>query len=210
MITGGLFKSKRERDLEEKRATREAFRKAERANEKLRDDTGRLKKERDQAWLEAKARLRAGDKSGAQRNLQSIRAIELHIDQLEKRRWSVDRIITKLRLSRADEEVTVALRRISNSMSIEPERLDSVLADVTEMFDDQAEAERIWDSVHTAEVAGLETVNSGLPAVDAMMTSLEQEVAVDVRAEAERARHDVDEGVEAGRQRLKDLLEDQK
>jgi hypothetical protein len=208
MITGGLFKSRRERELDEKRAVREAFRKAERANERLEVDAMRLKKERDQAWLDAKACLRAGDKTGTQLHLQSIRAMETHIGQLQKRRWSVERMIARLRLSRADEEVSGALKRISESMSIDPERLDHALTGVTDMFEEQSEAERIWSSIHDTELVGLEAANE-IPSMASMLTSLEQEVAVDVRADAERAT-DVDSEIEAGRQRLRNLLEESK
>jgi hypothetical protein len=210
MLNVGFLKSKRERELEEKRAVREAFRKAERANERLLDDANRLKSERSQAWLDAKSCLSNGDKGGAQRHLQSIQAVEMHIAQIDKRRWSVDRIITKLRMSRADEEVMGAIKRLSDCMRIEPERLDAVIADVSEKFEDQQETNRIWESAHASEVAGLEARGDAVPSLDAMMKSLEQEVAVDVRVGTERQSKELEQEIEAGRQRLKDLLEESK
>jgi hypothetical protein len=210
MLTGGIFKSRRERELEDKRALREAFRKAERANERLRDDANRLKSERNRAWLDAKSSLSSGDKGGAQRHLQSIQAMEVHIAQIDKRRWSVDRIISKLRMSRADEEVMGAIKRLSDCISIEPERLDGVIAEVALRFEEQRETDRIWESAHASEVAGLEAQGEPVPSIETMMKSLEQEVAVDVRAATERQPNELDQEIEAGRLRLKGLLEESK
>ncbi|MGV8839539.1 MAG: hypothetical protein ACWA6X_04465 [Bauldia sp.] len=210
-MLGGLITTRAERKAHDELALRAAFRRAQRSADRLRGDAERLRRDRDASWLAAKTALRDGDKGGAQRQLQSIRAADVQITQLDRRHWSIQRIVSKLRISQTDRDATEALRRITETMRIEPDRLDTVFAGVSDMYDDQAEAERIWEAAYRTEMDGVEAESPAGRTVDDMMRDLEQEVAVDLRGEADRTAARAAEfagEIAAERERLKSLLGD--
>ena len=82
-----LFKSNKEREREQARKRRKAFREAENSVDAVKDRIKKMKSERDKSWDEARKYLRDGQKSAAQRCLQSVRASEVLMGKLEMKRW---------------------------------------------------------------------------------------------------------------------------
>lgn len=215
MGIGDLFKSKAEREKELRKKRRKAFRVAENAVETVKDRVNSLKTERDKAWAEARGYLKAGQKGAAQRSLQSVRANELMVDQLEKKRWVFDQLLIKLEMSKTDQEFSQALGAINAVVEIDPETVDDVLDEVQDKLGEQLDVDKVWNKTFDREMAGVEKASDMVPSVEDMMKDLEDEVVADVRgskvAKSESSGGSkISEEIGEGRDRLKKLLENDK
>ncbi len=216
MGIGDLFKSKNEREKEERKKRRKAFRDAENAVDSVKDRIGGLKSERDKSWAEAREYLKAGQKAAAQRSLQSVRASEMMMDQLEKKRWVFDQLLTKLEMSKTDQEFSQALGAINAVVEIDPEAVADVLDEVQDKLGEQLDIDKIWNKAYDKEMVGVESkMTDMIPSVEDMMKNLEDEVVADVRGDKiveteSSGGSKVSEEIGEGREKLKKLLEDDK
>lgn len=217
MALGDLFKSKKEREKELRKQRRKAFRDAGNAIDTVKDRVNTMKADRDKSWAEARQYLKAGQKGAAQRCLQSVRANELMMDQLEKKRWVFEQLTTKLELARTDQEFSGALKAINTVIEIDPEAVADVLEDVQDKLGEQVDVDKIWSNMYDKEMAGVEKVSDSIPSIEDMMKDLEDEVVADVRGSkvAETASESADgssisEEIGEGRKRLNNLLEEDK
>ena len=215
MGLGDLFKSKAEREKELRKKRRKAFRDAENAVDAVKDRVDSLKAERDKSWAEAREYLKAGQKGAAQRSLQSVRANELMVDQLEKKRWVFDQLLIKLEMSKTDQEFSQALGAIDAVVNIDPDAVADVLDEVQDKLGEQLDVDKVWNKMFDREMAGVEKASDRVPSVEDMMKDLEDEVVADVRGskvvESEASGGSkVNEEIGEGRDRLKRLLEDDK
>lgn len=214
MGLGDLFKSKAERDKEDRKKRRQAFRQAENAVDAVKDRVGALKAERDRSWGEAREYLKSGQKAAAQRCLQSVRANELMVDQLEKKRWVFEQLLTRLESSKTDQEFSQALRAIDAVVEIDPETVAEVLDEVQDKLGEQMDVDKVWNKMFDREMVGVERASDMVPSVEDMMRDLEDEVVADVRGgkavESETGGSQIAEEIGEGRAKLKKLLEDEK
>jgi hypothetical protein len=217
MALGDLFKSKKDREKELRKQRRKAFRDAENAISTVNGRVESTKADRDKAWAEARQYLKAGQKGAAQRSLQTVRANELIIDQLEKKNWVFKRLTTKLELARTDQEFSQSLAAINVVVEIDPEAVADVLDDVQDKLGEQGDVDKIWSKMYDSEMAGVEEVSDTIPSVEDMMTDLEDEVVADVRGgkitdtvSESSGGSKVSEEIGEGRKRLNDLLEEDK
>jgi hypothetical protein len=215
MALGDIFKSKSDIEKEERKKRRKSFRDAEGAIDAVKDRIKAMKDERDRNWQEARACLKEGKKAAAQRSLQSVRASELMIDQLEKKRWVFEQLTTKLELAKTDQDFAAALNAINTVIKIDPDQVADVLDDVQEKLGEQLDIDKIWNKTHDKEMSGVEALSDSVPSVEDMMSMLNDEVAADVlgpkvvASNAESAGgSSVAEEIGLGRRRLNDLLED--
>ncbi|MBM3878977.1 MAG: hypothetical protein FJ387_04560 [Verrucomicrobia bacterium] len=202
MALGDLLKSKKDRELEAKRRRRKAFREAENAVDAVKDRVGRLKKDRDAKWKEARDYLRDGQKGAAQRCLQTVRASEVMMSKLETKKWVFEQLLTKLELSKTDQEFAAALGAINTVVHIDPDKVADVLGEVEDKLGDQVDTDKIWDKLHSKEMEGVESsLADQVPSLDQMLKELEDEVAEEsgggrsgrARESAERAVKEADE-----------------
>jgi len=215
MGLGDLFKSKTEREKEQRKKRRQAFRQAENAIDAVKERVTSLKAERDSSWAEAREYLKAGQKGAAQRSLQSVRASELMGDQLEKKRWVFDQLLTKLEMSKTDQEFSQSLGAINAVVEIDPETVADVLDEVQDKLGEQLDVDKVWNKMFDREMVGVEKASDTIPSVEDMMKDLEDEVVADVRGskvvESEPSGGSkVSEEIGEGREKLKKLLEDDK
>jgi len=217
MALGDLFKSKKDREKELRKQRRKAFRDAENAISTVNGRVESTKADRDKAWAEAREYLKAGQKGAAQRSLQSVRANELIIDQLEKKNWVFKRLTTKLELARTDQEFAQSLAAINVVVEIDPEAVADVLDDVQDKLGEQGDVDKIWSKMYDSEMAGVEEVSDTIPSVEDMMADLEDEVVADVRGgkvadsvSETSGGSRISEDIGEGRKRLNDLLEEDK
>lgn len=216
MALGDLFKSKGEREKEERKKRRKAFRDAENAVDAVKDRVNGMKGERDKAWKEARQYLKDGNKAASQRSLQSVRANEMMMLQLEKKRWVFEQLLTKLEMSKTDQEFAQALSAINTVVTIDPEAVADVLDEVQDKLGEQVDIDKIWDKTYDKEMAGVETkMTDMIPTVEDMMKDLEDEVVADVRGgkvtESESSGGSkLSEEIGEGREKLKKLLEEEK
>lgn len=180
-----LFKSKQERERELERKRRRAFRKAERPLDSVKDRIRKLKLDRDKAWSEAADYLRDGQKSAAQRSLQSVRASEVVISKLERKRWVFEQRLVKLESAKTDQEITGALAELSAVVNIDPEAVAEVLGEVDDKLDEQADVEKIWEKAYEKDMEGAAVAMADqVPSLDQMMADLMDEVTADRESEA--------------------------
>lgn len=215
MALGDLFKSKKERERDAAKKRRKAFREAENAVDVVKDRIGKLKKERDKSWAEARAYLKDGQKAAAQRQLQTCRASEMLMSKLEMKRWVFEQLLSKLELAKSDQDFSQALAAINAVVEIDPEQVADVMDEVQDKLGEQVDTDRIWEKVYGKEMEGVETqMTDVVPSMEDMEKQLEDEVAAELggsrpikEAEAGETEPNVKEQIGEGRKRLKDLLE---
>ena len=157
MAIRDVFKSKQDREREDARKRRKAFREAEKAVDVVKDRIVKLKKDRDKAWTEARQYLKDGQKGSAQRNLQTVRASEVLMGKLEMKRWVFEQLLAKLELAKSDQDFSRALGAINAVVQIDPETVADVLDEVQDKLGEQVDTDKIWEKVHAKEMEGVET-----------------------------------------------------
>jgi hypothetical protein len=213
-----LFKSKSERDRQEARRRRKAFREAENSVDVVKDRIGNLKKDRDKSWNEARQYLKDGQKVAAQRCLQSVRASEMLMSKLEMKRWVFEQLLSKLEIAKSDQDFAQALGAINAVIKIDPEAVADVLDEVQDKLGEQVDTDKIWEKVYGKEMEGVKTqMTDVIPSVEDMEKQLQDEVAAELGSsrkskvtEEGEAGGSVKEQIGEGRKRLKDLLEEDK
>lgn len=215
MALGDLFKGKEERIREEQKKRRKAFRQAENAIDIVKDRIGKLKRDRDKAWGEARQYLKDGQRAGAQRCLQTCRASEILMTKLEMKRWVFEQLISKLELAKSDQDFAQALSAINIVIKIDPEAVADVLGEVEDKLGEQVDTDKIWEKMYGKEMEGAQAqMTDVIPSIEEMEKQLEDEVAADLGAEKpSRARAKASEGepsvkdkIGEARQRLRKLL----
>lgn len=218
MAIGDLFKSKSEREKEERAKRRKAFRNAENAVDTVKERINAMKAERNKAWLEARQHLKDGNKAASQQCLQTVRSNEMMQQQLIKRQWVFQQIILKLEMSKVDQEFTQSLSAINDVVKIDPEEVAEILDEVEDKLSEQADIDKIWEKKYDKEMAGVETkMTDTIPTVEDMMKDLEDEVVADVRGgkvsekvSESSGGSSISEDIGKGREKLKKLMEDEK
>ncbi len=217
MVLGGLFKSQKEREREEAKKRRKAFRDAENAVDAVKDRIGKLKAERDKSWAEARQYLKDGQKAAAQRGLQACRANELLISKLEMKCWVFEQLLSKLELSKSDQDFTKALEAINTVVTIDPEAVADVLDEVQDKLGEQVDTEKIWEKVYGKEMEGVASqMTDVLPSIEDMERQLQDEVVADLGSSRTVTVGEMEVGpsikeqIGEGRKRLKALLEENK
>jgi len=218
MPFGDLFKSKQDRDRDMAKKRRKAFREAESAVDVVKDRIKKLKGDRDKSWAEARGYLKDGQKGAAQRCLQTCRASEMLMAQLEKKRWVFEQLLSKLELAKSDQDFAQALGAINTVIQIDPEAVADVLDEVQDKLGEQVDTDKIWDKVHDKEMEGVQhQMTDVVPSITDMEKLLEDEVAADLgskrpvkQADRESSGPSKAEQIDEGRKRLKDLLEGDK
>lgn len=213
-----LFMSKKDREREEAKKRRKAFREAEGAVDVVKERIKKLKLDRDKAWNEARQYLKDGQKAAAQRNLQTVRASEVMMGKLEMKRWVFEQLLTKLELAKTDQDFTQALGAINTVVKIDPEAVADVLDEVQDKLGEQVDTDKIWEKMHGKEMEGAETqMTDTIPTTEDMMSQLQDEVAADLGgprkskvSESGEVEPSLKHRIGEGRRRLKDLMEGDK
>jgi len=218
MALGDLFKSKKEREHDEAKKRRKAFRDAENAVDVVKDRVTKLKRERDKAWGEARQYLKDGQKAAAQRQLQTCRASEMLMAKLEMKRWVFEQLLSKLELAKSDQDFSQALSAINTVVQIDPEAVADVMDEVQDKLGEQVDTDKIWEKVYGKEMEGVETqMTDVIPSIEDMEKQLQDEVAAELGSprpikatEEGETGPSVKQQIGEGRKRLKDLLEGDK
>lgn len=218
MPLGDLFKSNKDRERDQAKKRRKAFRDAENAVDVVKDRIAKLKKDRDNSWSEARVYLKDGQKAASQRCLQSVRAAEMLSSKLEMKRWVFEQLLSKLELAKSDQDFTKALGAINTVIKIDPEAVSDVLDEVQDKLGEQVDTDKIWEKVYGKEMEGVETqMTDVIPSIEDMEKQLQDEVAADLGShkpieltEDKETGPNIKEQIGEGHRRLKDLLEEEK
>ncbi len=179
----GLFETQKEKTARLRKEKRKAFRQAEGSLDDLKLKVKNLQKDRDKAWQEARQYLKEGQKAAAQRCLQSVRAHEVMMDQLEKKRWLSEQFITKLDTAQSDADMAKAMKAVNTVIEIDPDVTADILDEVQDKLNDMEDINSLWDKAHAKEMEGVENLyEEEIPSVDAMMAELSSEVSTESTA----------------------------
>ena len=209
-----VFKSQEEREKERKRAQRKAFRDARKNVDVMKEKVGGLKEKREQAWQEARGYLKNGQKSAAERCMQTVRSAEILIDKLEKKYWVSEQMLVKLDLAKTDKEFAQSLASVQTVIDIDPDTVTDIFDELKDKLGEQGEIEKLWDGAYRDEMKDMARDGGEIvPSMEEMMKNLEEEVAMDVREssvleERESPESGLAEEIGAGRKKLRDLLGD--
>ena len=212
MALGDIFKSEKQRKKEQRMQRRRALRDAEGAVDKIRERIDDMKKERDATWREARAYLKAGQKEAAQRCLQSVRAGEVLMSQLEKKHWVSRQLIVRMETAGIDQEIAGSFAVLQQVIDIDPDRISETLDDVREALGEQGDIEKMWDKMYEKDMAGIERVSDTIPSVETMMKNLEDEATAEVGGYkvADGGFDTINDEISQGRKKLDRLMEDDK
>lgn len=218
MAFSDLFKSKKEREREEAKVRRKAFREAESSVDNVKERISKLKAERDKSWTEARNYLKEGQKSAAQRGLQACRANEMLISKLEMKRWVFEQLLNKLELAKTDQDFTKALGAINTVVQIDPEQVGDVMDEIQDKIGEQVDTDKVWEKVYGKEMEGVETqMTDVVMSVEDMEKQLQDEVAAELgdtgrvqNKEQNDEQSELSQQIGEGRKRLKDLLGEDK
>jgi len=208
-----LFKTKRRRERERARRARRAFSEARSSVKSMKDRASSLKRDRDKAWEEAKEYLRNGQRSAAQRQLQSWRAAEVLGTKVEMKRWVSEQLLTKMEMAESDQDVAQAFTVLTRIMKIDPEQVDNVFQKVQDLMSDQLDADNVWEEAYRREMVDVENLlPEAIPSIDELEKQLSDEVAAAIGSEQTVVDSENDGGgsqdrIAEGRKRLKELLE---
>jgi len=184
MALGDLFKSKAEREKDAQRKRRKAFREAENAVDVVKERIGKLKKDRDKAWEEARKYLKDGQKGASQRCLQTCRASEMLMAKLEMKRWVFEQLLSKLELAKSDQDFAQAMAAINTVVHIDPEAVADVMDEVEDKLGDQVDTDKIWEKMYGKEMEGVKNqMTDVVPSIEEMEKQLQDEVASEIETE---------------------------
>jgi hypothetical protein len=205
-----LFKSKKERERDERRDRRHAFRQAENAIDDVKDRVKGMDKEAQKHWVAAREALKSGQKAAAQRALTSYRAAQVLSTKLEQKRWVFEQYLTKMQAAQTDNQFANALGALNKVIKIDPERVEDVFDTAQDLLGEQVDGDRFWDKLYGKEMEGASgALEDHIPTMDDLGKQLEQEVAAEVGGAAAPAdaNQAIDSRVAAGQERVKKLLE---
>ena len=206
-----LFKSKKEREREERRERRRAFRKAENAVDEVKERIREMEQKSKRQWEDARKALTEGRKAAANRLLTSYRAAQVLMVRLEQKRWVFEQHIEKLRAAETDAEFATALNRINEIMNVDPDKVLEAFDDSAEILAEQSEADRAWNKLYEKEMEGAgEELQDHIPSLGELSAQLEAEAGAAVTpAAGETGKTPLQDRIAAGRQRVKEILEDE-
>jgi hypothetical protein len=213
-----LFKSGKDREREEKKKRRKAFREAERAVDVVKGRAAKLKRESGEKLQEARQYLRDANQAASNRSLQAHRACEVMVTKLEMKRWVFEQLLTNLELAKTDQDFTQALSAVNTVIEINPDAVEDVLGEVTDKLGDQVDTDKIWEKAYGKQMEGVEgDLLDTIPSIEEMQKQLEGDVVGDMKAtEQSQAASEgqgnghLQEKIGDGQKRLKDLLGDDK
>lgn len=208
---GMLFKSKRERQKQERKERRRAFRQAENAVDDVKDRIKQMDKDAKKQWEDAREALKGGQKAAASRHLTSYRAAQVLMTKLEQKRWVFQQYLAKMEAAQSDNEFAEALGAVNKVVNLDPEKVEDVFDASQDILGEQVDADRFWNKLYEKEMDGASgSLEDYIPSVDELSSQLESEAGAEVGSSgaAEKAGGELDSRIGAGRDRIKNLLDE--
>ena len=203
-----LFKSKKEREREDRRDRRRAFRDAENRIEDVKDRVKQMQKDADKQWAVAREALKSGQKAAAQRGLVAYRASQVLQTKLEQKRWVFEQYLTKMQVAQTDQEFASAMGALNKVVQINPDQVADVFEASQDILGEQMDADRFWSKMYDKEMEGASgSLEDRIPTVDELSKQLEAEAGAEVGGSAEKAGAELDARVKSGQDRVKKLLD---
>lgn len=206
------FRTKNEKEKDQRRQVRQAQRAVERSAELVLEKITEQKKNRDAAWKEASVYLKNGQQMQAKRSLQTVKMIESQINQLDKKYWVTNLYAAKLDMALVDKNLTASLGTLCKEIEIDSNQIEDIFSDISGKLGDQALIDKIWNKEHNKSMEGLDS-DEDLQSIDDMMKSLTNEVAMDINGvnineltTTPKSEHSILKEIEQGQKDLQETI----
>jgi len=211
MAFGDLFKSKKQRERDQRKKKRRASRRVDNALRDIHTRINELKAKRDRDWSAARKYLQDGQKAAAARSLKACRATEVLMTRLDRKAWLWEQKVTNLGAAENDTEMAAALQEMVALTKIDPDTMEDTLEQVSFALDEQADVDSVLDREYAREMQGVEgDLVDQIPSIEDMEKMLEDEVAAEIGSGRKVGETETDPAVTdqiaEGRRRLKDLM----
>ena len=176
-----LFKSDKERKREAARRLRRAFTKAEDAVDTVNSAIRELNQSKLKAWEAAKSAAAAGRKAEAMLALQKYRGFEVQVYQLEKRKWVFENYIIRLKMADVNNVFAESMRALNDAVQVDVDLVVDSMEDIDDKLSDVTELDKMWEKNFDKNMNGMSVQETDIiPDVDALFSSLQGEVALDI------------------------------
>lgn len=173
-----IFKSKKEKEREARKARRQALRRAEGAVDEVTDRAKRMEKEANADWERAKEAAKEGRGAAAQRALTSYRAAQVLITKLEQKKWVFKQVLMKMETAGTDAEFAKALAAVNRVTEINPDLVEDVFDEAGDLLGEAADTDKFWSQMYGKEVEGAAgALEDHIPSMADLEKSLQEEVA---------------------------------
>lgn len=204
-----LFKSKKQKERDERRERRRALRQAENValsvNGRIRD----MEKEAQKNWDKAKEATQSGQKAAARRHLTSYRAAQVLMTKLEQKKWVFKQYLMKMETAGSDAEFASALAAVNKVTNINPEMVEDVFDEASDLLGEQQDADNFWSSLYGKEMDGAEgAMDDYVPSIEELEEEMTAEAAGAVGESAKELAPELEQRIKAGRDRVKKILDD--
>lgn len=207
-----LFRSRKQRERDERRERRRAFRRAENAIDDVKDRIQQLDREADKQWDQAKTALKGGEKEKARRLLTGYRANQVLVTRMEQKRWVFEQYFNKMESAKTDQDFASAMASVNKVISIDPENVEDVFSASQDILDEKMDTDRFWNKLYEKESGGASSeLEAHIPAMDDLEKQLQEESAIEVDSGAKDAvSQQLNERIQSNKERIQKILEDKK
>ena len=175
-----LFKSKKQREREDRRDRRKAFRHAENALDDVKERIRNMDREASTQWEQAREAMKGGERDKARRLLQGYRASQILAAKMEQKRWVFEQTLLKMDNARTDQEFASALAAVNAVTRIDPEKVENVFEKAGELLGEQETSDAIWKKLHDKEVSrSTHDLDDQLPGLDELEKQIEDEASLE-------------------------------
>ncbi len=173
-----IFKTRKEKEREARKARRQALRRAEGAVDEVTDRAKRMEKEAAADWERAKEATKEGRGAAAQRALTSYRAAQVLITKLEQKKWVFKQVLMKMETAGTDAEFAKALAAVNRVTEINPDLVEDVFDEAGDLLGEAADTDKFWSQMYGKEVEGAAgALEDHIPSMADLEKSLQEEVA---------------------------------
>lgn len=173
-----FFKTRREKEREERRNKRHALRRAEGAVDEVNARIKRMEKDADAEWARAREAEKEGKQAAVQRALTSYRSAQVMITKLEQKKWVFKQILMKLETAGTDAEFASALAAVNKVTNINVEMVEDVFDEAGDILAEAGDTDKFWAQMYGKETEGTkEALQDHIPSMEELSKTLQEEVA---------------------------------
>lgn len=216
MGLGDAFRSEKDRNKDERRERRHAFRQAEAAVDAVKEKIAKLQRDREKAWNDARDHVKNGQKGSAQRAVETCRGLDTLIAQLDKKRLAFEHAVASLDMAGETAELIRPLGRINAQVQVDPDAVADVMGEVEDKLGEQGYSDQLWDKMHGKQSeSARDALDELVPSMDELTAQLQSELDSESAPGTEYADEDPGSiarpkksmGEQAPRMRTEDLLD---
>ncbi|MBR0238328.1 MAG: Snf7 family protein [Thermoguttaceae bacterium] len=180
-LFSGFFTSDDDRKRDEARRQRRAINKAEDAIDTVDSTIAELRKDELKEWENAKKAAAAGRKADAMLALQRFRQFEVHIYQLEKRKWVFENYLNRLKMSTINDVFRDAMEALNDAIQVDVDMVTDSIEDINDKLTDVTALDKEWEKNFQKNINGMSVQETDIiPDIDALFQAVQGEVAINI------------------------------